>query len=187
MKLGMTLAAILALGLCSTTWAQEAGGGAAPAQPGPGGPGGGPGGPGGRARMSPEQMRERMADRMKEALGVNDEEWKALAPKVEKVQQLQFQTMMGRGRMFGRGGPGAGVGPGFGANMPSNPVLDATRALQTTLENKDSTPDQIKAKLTALRDARAKSREELTVAQNELKELLTQRQEAVLVSMGMLE
>ena len=41
--------------------------------------------------------------------------------------------------------------------------------------------------LPALRDARAKARENLTKAQAELKELLTARQEAMMVAYGMLE
>jgi Spy/CpxP family protein refolding chaperone len=59
--------------------------------------------------------------------------------------------------------------------------------LQTTLDNKDAKPEEIKAKLTALRDARNKAKEDLTKAQADLKELLTQRQEAVLVNMGLLD
>ena len=38
-----------------------------------------------------------------------------------------------------------------------------------------------------LREARTKAREDLTKAQNELRELLTMKQEAALVMMGMLE
>ena len=71
--------------------------------------------------------------------------------------------------------------------LTESAVAKASQDLRTALENKDSTPDQIKAKLTALRDARAKAKEDLTKAQAELKELITVRQEAVLVSRGMLE
>jgi Spy/CpxP family protein refolding chaperone len=60
-------------------------------------------------------------------------------------------------------------------------------ALQTALDNKDSKPDEIKGKLDALRDARGKAREQLVKAQADLKSLLTQRQEAVLVTRSMLE
>jgi hypothetical protein len=60
-------------------------------------------------------------------------------------------------------------------------------ALQAVLDNKDSKPDEIKSKLDALRDARGKARDQLTKAQGDLKSLLTQRQEAVLVTRGMLE
>jgi Spy/CpxP family protein refolding chaperone len=66
-------------------------------------------------------------------------------------------------------------------------VAVASKALADTLDNKDAKPDEIKAKLTALRDARAKAREELTKARKDLTDLLTQRQEAVLVQFGILE
>src|SRR5512133_4166844 len=100
MKLGKMLPYIVMVGLTAGVGLAQDGGG-------PGGPGGGGFG-GGRPTM--EQIRERMATRMKEQLGVNDEEWKALQPKVEKVQQLQFQQNAGRmGGFRGRGGPG---GPG---------------------------------------------------------------------------
>jgi hypothetical protein len=66
-------------------------------------------------------------------------------------------------------------------------VATASQELRTTLDNKESTPEQIKAKLDALRAARAKAREELTAAQNELREIASVRQEAVLVRDGVLE
>ena len=66
-------------------------------------------------------------------------------------------------------------------------VAKASADLRTTLENKDAPADDIKTKLAALRDAREKARAELQAAQKELKEVLTQRQEAVLVTNGMLE
>lgn len=183
------LTVALSLGMAGVmavpAFAQDAGG-PPPAPPtgqgGPGGGGPGGGGPGGWGgpRMTPEQMRERMQARIKEQLGATDDEWKALQPLVEKVQTAQMQAMAGRFGMFGRN-------RGNDANRPSSPVGTAQQELQTLLENKDATPEQIKAKLTALRDAKAKAKEELTAAQNELKGVLTQRQEAVLVGMGMLD
>ena len=80
---------------------------------------------------------------------------------------------------FGGGGGGFTGGGGF-------PTIDFTD-LTATLENKDASPDDIKAKLTALREAREKAKTELAAAQKELKDVLTQRQEATLVNMSMLE
>ena len=59
--------------------------------------------------------------------------------------------------------------------------------LRDTLDNKDATADTITQKLTALRDARTKAQTELQSAQKDLKDVLTQRQEASLVMMGILE
>lgn len=175
-------------------------GGMAAAQTPPGGQGG-PGGPGG-GPPDFAAMRQMMMDRMKEALGVNDEEWKALEPRIEKVQQLQRDSRGGGGMfmMFGRGpgaggpggpgrGPGGPGGPGFGAggDRAPSPVMQATMDLRDTLDNKDAKPADIQSKLKALRDARAKAHDDLAKAQDDLKSLLTTRQEAVLVTMGMLE
>ncbi len=162
--------------LCATmagalpAFAQQAGG------PGGGGPGGG--------RFDPQQMRERMQQRIKETMGATDDEWKVLQPKVEKVQQLQMNARGG----FGFGGFGRrGGGGGGNDQQPTTPVGIASQDLRTTLENKDAGADVIKQKLQALRDARAKAQAEVTAAQAELKELLTARQEAALVSMNILE
>jgi hypothetical protein len=150
------------------------------------------------------QWRAAMAERLKTELGATDDEFKALQPKIEKVQQLQRDLNAGRMRGFGgrgQGGPGGqgggqpggqpGATPAAGADTattpPASPVVTANRDLQTMLENKDAKPEEIKAKLDALRAAKTKVREELTKAQAELKELLSQRQEAVLVTNGTLD
>ena len=60
------------------------------------------------------------------------------------------------------------------------------RELRQAMEN-NASPEELKSKMTALRDARTKAREELTKARGELKELLTAKQEAALLVMGVLE
>lgn len=140
---------------------------------------------GGRGNWDPAQMRERMVNNLKEQLGTNDDEWKVIEPKIEKVvTAARDMRPMG---MWGRrgGGPGGG-GPIAGAENNS-PVALAASELRQVLENKNASSADINAKLTALRAARAKAREDLTVAQNDLKSVLTPRQEAVLVGMGMLD
>ena len=87
---------------------------------------------------------------------------------------------------MGFGGPGGPGGPGR-ADQATNPVAQAVRDLQETLANKDATNDQVKSKLTALREAKTKAQQELKAAQDELKELVAARQEATLVVMGVLE
>ncbi len=56
-----------------------------------------------------------------------------------------------------------------------------------TTTGRDATAEEINAKLTAYREARDKARQTLAAAQKDLKDVLSQRQEAVLVSMGMLD
>lgn len=145
----------------------------------------------GRGNFDPAQMRERMMNRIKEQLGASDDEWKAIQPKVDKVMNAQRESR-GGGFGFGgggRGGPGGGGGGGGGGadQAPTTAVGKASADLRTTLDNKDAAPETIAKKLATLREAREKARKDVGDAQKELKEILTQRQEAVLVINGMLE
>ena len=143
---------------------------------------------GGRGRRTPEQMRQRMMERIKERLEAGDEEWKVLQPKLEKVMTLSREAGSGGGlrMLFGGRGGRRGGATANAATQPESAVAKAVRELQQTLENKEATPEQIKAKLTALRTAREKVKQELAKARAALQELVTQRQEAVLVLMGTL-
>ena len=127
---------------------------------------------------------QRMNDRMKEALKVTDEEWTVLKPLIEKVQTAQREAGAGRG--FGGRGPG---GPGGGDNNTpdTRPGAAESAALRTALESDSTSADDLKAKLAAVRAVRKKGAADLAVAREELKKVVTVRQEAVLVSMGMLE
>jgi hypothetical protein len=180
-------------------------------------PPGGPGGPGG-GPPDFAQMRQQMMDRLKDQMGATDDEWKALQPLIEKVQQLQRQTG-GRGGpgMFGPGGPGGPRGqggppqggpgggpdaqggpppggpggpPNFGPGGPGGPPSEVQQKqsdLRDTLQNKDAAADEVNAKLAALREARAKAKADLAKAQEDLKQVLGVRQEAVLVAFGIIE
>jgi len=132
--------------------------------------------------FDPAQMRQRMMDRMKEALGASDDEMQALTPKIEKVMQLQRDASGGGGMrmLFGRGGQQQQD------QQPQTPVQQKAKELKDAIDGNAPAAD-IKAKMQSLRDARASARQELTKAQAELKELLTQKQEATLLMMGMLE
>jgi Spy/CpxP family protein refolding chaperone len=88
---------------------------------------------------------------------------------------------------FGRGGRGGRGGDNNAERTARNPVEQASNDLRKVLEDKASTEDQIKQKLTAFREARDKARTELTSAQKELKEVLMPRQEAVLVTYGLVD
>ncbi len=122
----------------------------------------------------------RMTEWMKDRMGATDEEWKVIQPKLEKVMSTRRDAMGGMGGMFRRRDDN-------GSSGNTSPVQQASSDLRTLLENKDAPADQIAAKLTALREARDKARGELVSAQKELKEVLSARQEAVLVMFGMLD
>jgi DNA-binding FrmR family transcriptional regulator len=124
---------------------------------------------------------------IKTQLNVTDDEWTVLQPKVEKVMTLsrELRPSPFGGRRGPRGG-GDNAAPAEAA-QPTSDVAEKTAALRTALENKDADPKDIAQKLAAVRDARERVKADLVKAQGELKALLTPRQEAQLVLMGMLD
>jgi len=142
----------------------------------------------GRGNFDPAQFRQRFEDNVKEQLGASDDEWKVIQPKLTKVFDARRASMGGMRGMFGRNRDRGGDSNNNAAdNTNRSPLELAQRELQQVLDNKDATPDQIAAKLKALREARDKAHQELVTAQKDLKEILTPRQEAVLVNMSMLD
>lgn len=200
-KLALGTAALLAA--LTLGYAADEPAGGPPPERGAGGPGGGGGGGGGRDWAA---MREKMEEQLKTDLGATDDEWKLIKPRMDKVNESRRNAMMGMMGGMGRGGPGGGGGggrrgggegggpggggPGGGGPGGDRPQPEAAKAsedLRKTLEDKNASADTIKAKVEAVRAAREKAHQETVKAQAELKEILTARQEAVLVSRGMLE
>ena len=144
------------------------GGFGGPGGPGrPGGPGGpeGFGGPGGPPPQGGEGRPEGFGPPPGDAPGAP-----GLAPGAPQ----------GQGQMRNRpGGPG---GPGGFGREPS-PELDA---LRKAIEDQASA-SEVKAKLAALRTARAQKEAELEKAQDALRKVLSARQEAVAVMLGLLK
>lgn len=152
---------------------------------GGGGPGGGQGGRGGRGgNFDPAQFQKMMLDGVKQRLEVSDEDWKAIEPLVAEVQKQQMASRMsGRGMMGGRGGRGGGQGGAPDANAEVTPTTE----LMKLLENKNATPEEIKAKVDAVRAKQKANKEALAKSQEALRQVVTARQEAQLILMGMLE
>ena len=188
MKSLLAVAVISTATLAGTAVAQQA-----PPTPPTGQPGG-PGGPGGGRRG--------FTDRIKELLGSSDDEWKALQPKIDKVRQVRDDASgrSGMGALFGGGGrrgrggdtggrPRDAAAPGATPPPQETPsaVAAAAAALKTTLDNKDASADEIKAKLAAYRDAKTAAKADLAKAQDDLRGLLTQRQESIMVMLGYLD
>ncbi|MEN6627046.1 MAG: hypothetical protein ABFD69_12545 [Candidatus Sumerlaeia bacterium] len=162
-------------------------GGDQAAAPAPGGQGDQAGRRGGRGQFDPAQFQQMMMERQKEQLQATEDEWKVIEPLLSNVMKVrsEMQPMGMRGGRGGRGpgmgGPGGGQGGGQGAVMPER------QALQTTLQNQDAKPEDIKAKLDAYKAAMAKKEAELKEARAKLREVLNVRQEAMLVMNGMLD
>ncbi len=160
----------------------------------------GNGGNGGNGADRRAEFRARMNERLKTSLKVTDDEWAVLQPLIEKVQTAQREAGgfggfgggpggFGGGRRGGNGGNGGNDNGGGTPPAPdlSRPGAAEAQALRTTLESDGATPDEIKAKLAAVRDFRKKGQATLASAREDLKKVLTLRQEAVLVSMGILD
>ena len=157
---------IAALGLGAAT---------AMAQPGGGANGFGGGAGGGRGRggfgIDPAQLRSDMEVK-------DDAEWTAISAKITAVQTAQQSANNRGGRRGGRRG-NAGAGAAV-PTAPATPLADAVAELQKAYDANAPTPE-IKDKMAKVQDLRKSARAELLRAQDELRALLTSRQEAYLM------
>ncbi len=169
------------LAMTATVLCLSLGNGQLAAQPGPG-----------RGNFDPEQFRQRMMDRYKEALEVkSDDEWKIISERIEKVTTAQREVRMGGFAAFGGrrgGGGGNGDGPDNGGRrnrFGGEPGPEA-QALQKALDAKASS-DELKSKLARVREAQKEKEAKLATAQEDLRKVLSLRQEATAVLMGLLK
>jgi len=153
--------------------------------------GGGGGGQGGPGNFDPEQAKQRIMERYREQLGVKDDtEWKLVQSRIEKVSDARREIGM-RGMGFGMGGRGGGPGGAGGGGgggrrgFGGEPSAEA-EALQKAVESNASS-DEIKAKLAAYRTSNKDKEAKLEKAQDELRKVLTVKQEASAVLLGLLK
>ena len=152
-----------------------------------GGERGGDRGP--RGDFNPQEMQARMLNMLRERLEItDDEEWKVISERVAKVSEMRRSAggMGGPGGMMGfRGGPpggGGDRGPGPGRGGSGNPELSA---LQFAI--RDKLPEaEIKSRLERVRESRRDQEAKLAKAQEELRAVLSVRQEAIAVMFGLL-
>jgi hypothetical protein len=137
-------------------------------------------------------MQQRIMERYQEELGfTNDTEWDAVKPLVQKVMEARRDAMSGMGRgMFGprnRGGQGgdqANNRPRRGG-MFGQPSPEA-EALQKAID--DNAPaSQIKDLLAKYRDSQKAKQDALKEAQANLQKVLSTKQEAQAVLLGLVE
>ena len=176
------------MGLASNNvMAQDQGPG--PGQGGGQGQGGGRRG-GGGGNFDPAEMQQRMLERVRDEMSVtNNDEWKVIETRLQKVMDARRDVgVPGMGRMFGRrGGPPGGDNSnadrprrgGFGTPSPE------MEALQKAIDSK-APADQVKAALQKYRDSQKAKQAALEKSQADLQKVLSVKQEAVAVSMGLL-
>ncbi|MBP7049881.1 MAG: hypothetical protein KBE65_02595 [Phycisphaerae bacterium] len=115
--------------------------------------------------------RAKAVEEIKGQLGVSDPEWAVIKPRLEAVYDLVHPA-----QQFGRRDA-----------RPMAPVEQKKSELRQLLVNQDALPEQIKGALTALRTAKEKARQDLAKARQDLRQLMTVRQEAVLVVRDLLD
>jgi hypothetical protein len=131
-------------------------------------------------------------ERIKAALKANDEEWTVLQPMIAKVEEKAGALMAFRmsSRSFGGDSSGGGRPPGgtggFSGRGGFTPSPEVT-ALRDAAERDGVSNDEFKAKIEAARAARKRAQAELDAARADLQKVVTVRQEAVLVVMGVLD
>ena len=141
---------------------------------------------GGRGNFDPAQMQDRMMTALRTQFDVPDDaEWKLIQDRIVALTEIRRATGGGIGGMMmgGRGGPPGGGGPTSGrSGRTANPESDSLR--QAIM---DKLPDaEIKSRLTRLRESRKNNEEKLGRAQEELRAVLSVRQEAIAVMAGLL-
>lgn len=191
MTIVCAMTAALALSVSSLLAQENDGGaGAGPGGPGAGfgGPGGGFGGPGG-GNFDPAQMQKQMQQYMmqtyQQQLGItNDTDWSAVQPLVQKVMDAQNAARGSMGMMLGRGGMGGMGGPG-GAGGFGRQTDSAADALQKALDSNAPTA-QIKVLLAEYQASQKAKQAALAAAQDDLRKVLSVRQEALGSLMGLL-
>jgi hypothetical protein len=148
-------------------------------------------------RGDPAQMQEMMMTNYRTQLEVTDDaEWKLISERITKVSTATQAIPRGNrggmgGNRGGRGGqqPADGAAPqgnrgnrgGFGGTP--NPDMEA---LQKAIADK-APADEIKAKLAKVRSSTTAAEAALEAARADLKKLLSARQEAVAVTIGLLK
>lgn len=156
----------------------------------------GGGGGGGRGNVDPAQFQQRMMDNVREQLGLtNDTDWNAIQPLVQKVMDARRDTMGGgMGRLLGRGNRG-GNNNNANANNNNNgarrggfggtPSPEA-EALQKAIDDNAPTA-QVKAALAKYHASQKDKQAKLVQAQENLRKVLTVKQEAQAALLGLVE
>jgi hypothetical protein len=156
-----------------------------------GGPGG-QGGPGGGGNWDPAQMRQRMMERMREQFAVTDDaEWKLISERIEKVNTARMSLASRGGFGFGGGGRGPGGQGGGGGGQGGRggmfgEVSPEQEALQKAVES-NAPADEIKTKLAKFRASQKDKEAKLEKAQDDLRQVLSAKQEATAVLLGLLK
>jgi hypothetical protein len=142
------------------------------------------------------QIKQVVTAQIKQSLVATDQEWAVLGPKIARVQQLQSDMISGGAILIAYQVLGAdfifmaGRDPTAAfatSTSAATPVQQNIQSLQEALVNREVSSEDIQRRMAALREARKQARNDLVAAQAELIDVLTPRQEAMLLQMGLLD
>ncbi len=136
------------------------------------------------------RIQSRMVRMIKNDLKITDEEWTIIGPRMNRVIDLTNNNnarLATFRKMSRKWYTDSGITIKAYDQEDKNPVETASDNLEKLVKNETATTEEIKEALTKLRAAREATQQELVKAQEELKEVLTIKQEAKLVMYGILE
>jgi hypothetical protein len=137
-----------------------------------------------RGNFDPAEMQQRLMNNLREQFGVTDDaEWKVISDRITSINELRRASGGGLGGSIAafRAMQGGGQN-GRRGNATVSPEQDALRQAIS-----DKLPDaEIKSRLTRLREVRKANEEKLAKSQEELRGILSVRQEAIAVMFGLL-
>ncbi len=124
-----------------------------------------------RNRIMQDWQLEQMLIVFKKEFAVSEQEWAIIQPRIILAHCLSRTVVSSRTQE-------AGI---------CEVVTQKTKELSELMANKEATTDQIRTTLTALRTAKEKLRQQLTKARQDLRQIVTVRQESRLVLHGVLD
>jgi hypothetical protein len=148
--------------------------------------GGGGQGRRGGGNFDPAQFQQRMMDNVRDRLAfTNDTDWAAVQPLVQKVFDARRDVGFPGAGLMRRGGGGGDNAQGGRRGGFFGPPSPEAEALQKAID--DNAPAaQVKAMLEKYRAAQKDKQAKLTQAQEDLRKVLTSRQEAQATLLGLL-
>lgn len=149
-----------------------------------------------RGQFDRNQFMDRFLERLRENLGASVEEWSVLKPMIAKIAEKQSAMRRSAGRgvfgAFGGGRGGRGVdndgdrrGRDGRRSRGDDDSGSNADSLRQAVESGDA--DKIQKELASYRAAQKKRAEELKKAREELRQVVTLKQEATLVLWGLLD
>jgi hypothetical protein len=117
-------------------------------------------------------------NQMRPFMGLNDAEWQVISARIDHIRQLQRAV---EGRSTSSSNNNSGEAPA------ENPIRTQMKALQSAFWDQHQSSTDIESGLRNLRELKARARADLEKARQELTELVTPRQEILLVLQGILD